>query len=271
MPPLLDWEAAGSLPATLTPRPAAIHVWQLSLAGPDAAVQAASAVLSADERARAGRFVFERDRREYVLAHGLLRTLLGRYVGLEPGELGFRCGPAGKPELAGASMPRAAARGAGAPPARISFNLSHSGGRALLAVGDGREIGVDIEKVRHDLSPLEIASRYFFRSEHSAIVGAPHGERHEAFFRYWTAKEAVLKGAGLGLRLPLEDFEVQLPPGNGAESACAPVVSANEARLAGDWLVRTIPQEPGWFAAVAARGSAWTLEAPPYLLDPSRP
>lgn len=262
--PLLTWETAGRLPAALAVRPAAIHVWQLSLEGSPAAVQAALAVLSTEERARAARFVFERDRREYVLAHGLLRRILSRYTGMPPDALEFRCGPAGKPALAGLGTARSDASRARRPAAGISFNLSHSGGRALVAVGDGGEIGTDIEKVRHDLSPLEIASRYFFRSEYAAIVGAPPEEQVESFFRYWTAKEAVLKGAGLGLGFPLEDFEIRFEPGLAAPGqATASVASANEAQLAGDWFVRTIPQESGWFAAVAARGPAWTVETLP--------
>lgn len=244
-----------------------IHVWQLSLAGSPAAVQAAATVLSAEERERAARFVFERDRVAYVLAHALLREVLGRYAGMAPDELEFRCSAAGKPELTGRAVLQARVR-----PMDISFNLSHSGGRTLLAVADGREIGVDIEKVRHDLSPLEIASRYFFRSEFAAIADAPPGRQHEAFFRYWTAKEAVLKGPGLGLGFPLESFEIRFEPG----LAWATVASADEAQLAGDWFVRTIPQEPGWFAAVAARGSAWVVETLPspqpwFPAEPARP
>ncbi|MBK7250089.1 MAG: 4'-phosphopantetheinyl transferase superfamily protein [Gammaproteobacteria bacterium] len=238
---------------------AAVHVWQLSLAGSPAAIEAAATVLSREEREQAARFVFERDRTAYVLAHGLLREVLSRYAGRAAGELEFHRSPAGKPALVSAS---ADDRSPG-----LSFNLSHSGGRALLAVSDGREIGVDIEKVRHDLPALEIAVRYFFRSEYAAIAEAPPHGRHEVFFRYWTAKEAVLKGPGLGLGFPLEDFEIRFETG----LVCATVASMNESRLAGDWFVRAIPQEPGWAAAIAARGSAWTLETPPYPPPPSRP
>jgi 4'-phosphopantetheinyl transferase len=102
-----------------------VDIWQWRLD------HGAIELLSADERARAGQFMFDRDRRRYIAARARLRIILARYVGQAPAALQFHYGPHGKPALDG-----------------ISFNLSHSADLALLAVSRGTVVGVDIERVR---------------------------------------------------------------------------------------------------------------------------
>lgn len=224
----------------------AIHVWAYSLAASAECIERCRRWLSGAENDRAQRFVFARDGNEFVIAHGVLRRLLGLYCGVEPIALRFCAGPAGKPRLETQC----------AEVAKISFNLTHSGSRALLAVSDGREIGVDLERVRRDIDKLSIARRFFFGTEREAIELAPPEHQVDVFFRYWVAKEAVLKAQGVGIRLPLDSFRVDFLPGLDV----AGVTSFDPTSLSDDWTVRMLPCEAGWCAAVAARGNVWTLQ-----------
>ena len=140
-----------------------VHVWAFTLRESNAIVEAWTQLLSDDEKLRADRFVRRRDRARWIVAHGVLRHVLGRYCGVDPRAIAFVHGAAGKPSLA----PTCAN---GEP---TTFNLTHSHDRALLAVSRGREIGVDLEQVRDDFDPLTIAREFFFGSELAAIQAAP--------------------------------------------------------------------------------------------------
>lgn len=154
---------------------------------PSAEVAALSRLLSPDERERAARFVFERDRRRYTAARGTLRRLLGAELGVDAAAIEFRYGPNGKPFI---DEP-------------LHFNVSHSEEWALVALSTDGLVGCDVESVR----PLpDLVSRWFAPSECELIL--PSGDREALFFRYWTLKEAVLKGIGSGLTLLSCDFAV---------------------------------------------------------------
>ena len=220
-----------------------VHVWAFELAAPEKALAACAALISAEERAKAGRFVFERDRTHYLLAHAVMRSLLGSYLGSPAATLEMNTGARGKPALAGSQVDR------------VSFNLTHSGGRALLAISDGREVGIDLEQHRQ-IEAASIAGNYFFGSERDAILRGP--DIDTVFFQYWTAKEAVMKGCGEGLSLPLDDFAIQFSE----TQTDAGVYSRDVQKLEPDWRVQTLSAGLGWSAAVAARGTEWQVLLP---------
>ncbi len=176
----------------------AVRLWCVDLGhAPD---EAAVATLSLAEQARAGRFVFERDRRRYLAAHVALRSLLAAAVGAAASALAFGEGPFGKPYLAGAAAP--------------SFNMSHSGDAALIGIGPpGIEIGVDLEVLRTMSDALELAQRHFAPAEIAALRAIPPGGRDQAFLRGWTRKEACLKAIGSGLSIAPHTFDagIDLP------------------------------------------------------------
>jgi 4'-phosphopantetheinyl transferase len=239
--PLLEPEVLLAESRPLFPLEGRVHVWSFSLEGSADVIQHCRDCLSPAERHRADRFVFPRDRIRYTIAHGVLRHLLGRYLAVAPGLLEFSASAAGKPTLL---QPAAAAP---------HFNLSHSDGRALLGVSAGHELGIDLEKERSNIEALAISRHYFFGSEREAIERAPPDVRDNVFFRYWVAKEAVLKAQGVGLGFPLDRFRVDfLPDGHRAR-----IETLDPDRLEGAWTVRMLPGEPGWPAAVAARGEDW--------------
>jgi 4'-phosphopantetheinyl transferase len=222
-----------------------VHIWPLRLEGSEAARAQCEKLLSSSELQRAGRFYFEHLRTSFTFAHGLMRYVLAAYRGVHPTALEFTTGEFGKPALMGT-----------ADSSGLAFNLSHSHGRALLAVSTGRDVGVDIEQENPRTNVLGIASSYFFGSERDAIVAAAPERRMATFFRYWAAKESVMKAEGAGLHLPLDSFHVQFD----SELASARIESLDPARVRRGWVVRSLACDSGWHAAVAALSDDWQVK-----------
>jgi 4'-phosphopantetheinyl transferase len=182
-----------------------IHVWRAILDREEDFRNRLAATLSPDEKARAERFHFERDRNHYIVARGTLRELLAKYLGRAPGELAFSYGDQGKPSLA----EETAAGG-------LCFNVSHSHGLVVYAIARGRNLGIDVELVHAESASEEIARRYFSDAEVNELLSLPPAARAEGFFNCWTRKEAYLKARGFGLQIPLDSFSVSLIPGRAA-------------------------------------------------------
>jgi 4'-phosphopantetheinyl transferase len=86
--------------------------------------------------------------------------------------------------------------------------MSHAGNLIVIIFSlDGRDVGIDVEKVRTVDGVLELARVYFGSNETAMVAAATESERVSAFLRIWTRKEAVLKADGRGLSVPLNDFD----------------------------------------------------------------
>lgn len=216
--------------------PGEVHVWGVSLAQGRGMASLDPTVLSAEERERMRSFRFERDRDRFIAAHIAVRTILARYLHIPAGSIVFRCDGFGKPC---ALLPP------GAPALR--FNLSHSEDRALIAVTCGTEVGVDCERVRKDVAILEVADRFFAREEILQIRKKPPGERCAAFYRCWTRKEALIKGIGWGLSLPLDAFSVDVD----TSFAQQPLIVRAPCQVPSGWAVMDVPIMDGYAGAVA--------------------
>jgi 4'-phosphopantetheinyl transferase len=225
--------------------PRSVHVWAFDLKASAVCIDQCRQTLCSTETERAGRFVHKISRDDFVVAHGVLRHLLGRYTATPAGDLRFSVGTDGKPTL----------DASGNDDSVISFNMTHSGSRALIAVSDGREVGIDLERIKQEVKALAIARRYFARGEFAAIERAPAPLQAGTFFLYWVAKEAILKGQGIGLHFPIDEFEVQFDERN----LNAHIRIGETSRLAADWNVQVLPVDEGWAGALAVRGSDWTL------------
>jgi 4'-phosphopantetheinyl transferase len=193
-------------------------------------------LLSQAELERSARFRFEEDRQRYVYGRGLLRELAGSYLGAQPKHLEFSYTANGKPQLTSASKDQG-----------LSFNLSHSGARLLLAFAWNREVGVDVELVRRDVETVQIAQRYFSQAEQRELVALESAEQIPAFFRCWTRKEAYVKAVGGGLSLPLSQFDVALLPDEPAELLATRPDPAEAAR----WVLWNLDLGPDYAAALA--------------------
>lgn len=162
-----------------------IHLWLIDLNVADETRQQFWQTLAPDERQRAKRFAFERDRHHFIAGRGILRQLLSEYLHLPPAKLQFVYTPRGKPSLLNSSLP-------------LCFNLSHSQGLALIALALGREVGVDLEGDR-PVEALRLARRFFSPQEYAALAHLPPDQQQTIFFKLWTCKEAYLKATGTGL------------------------------------------------------------------------
>jgi 4'-phosphopantetheinyl transferase len=159
-------------------------------------------LLSLPERQRADRFVFERHRRDYILAHGLLRVALsGRVPSVDPTAWSFVSDPFGRPFVVGPVT---------AEP--LHFSLSHTDGCVAVAVSSSPLVGVDVQVMRERESFLAVAAHAFAIEEMDALRALPPGRRMGRFFEYWVLKEAYVKARGLGLRLAFDGFSMRIGP-----------------------------------------------------------
>jgi 4'-phosphopantetheinyl transferase len=232
----LDWPGP---PKDLALSRDEVHVWRIALEPPEAVVSQLATVLAADEQARAARFLAPIHRTRFQVGRALLRTILGRYLSIEPARLEFNYGPQGKPSLAG----------------DVRFNLAHSKDLALLAVTQAREIGVDIEALRPLDDAERIVARFFSAREQAAFFRVAPELRQEAFFRGWVRKEAYIKAIGKGLSLPLGDFDVTLAPGEPPRLLHV----EGQPREPERWSLAEIDPGPGFMGAVAIDGTGWRL------------
>jgi 4'-phosphopantetheinyl transferase len=192
-------------------------------------------LLTDDERTRAERFRLARVRDQFVAARGQLRALLGRYLGLEPRAVPVLYADGGKPHLP-----------AGYP---LHFNLSHTDGLAVFAVGHSR-VGVDVERVRPIPDADGLVSRFFTRRECEQFQALPPSARPGAFLRAWTRKEAVLKAIGRGVQ-SLDCCEVTFADGEPP----ALIELEGDRSAGGRWRLFGWEPAPGYLAAGAVEMS----------------
>src|ERR1044072_9535450 len=209
----------------------AVNVWRIALDQPDDKLDRFRRTLEPDELDRASRFHFEKHRRHFIVARGILRAVIGRYLEMQPESLRFSYGAYGKPALASKHV--------------LRFNLSHSHEVALLAIALDAELGVDVEHIREDFVSEEIARRFFSRAEVDVFNALPKEEQVAAFFRCWTRKEAYIKAIGKGLSQALDAFDVTLAPGAQAELLRAEEDDASR------WLLRDVDVGEGYAGALA--------------------
>jgi len=201
----------------------------------DGITQGMLALLSAEERAKADRFAFADDRDGFVAAHALLRATLSDYFARPPQDWTFVTGAWGKPRVEASDAS-----------ARLCFNLSHTRGHVAVAVALDREVGVDVERVSPSRADEEVARQLFAPAEFADFQEEPEAGRAEAFFDYWTLKEAYIKAVGRGVALPLKDFAFTRDP---LRISFAPTLEDTPSR----WLFRRFRPEPDVAMALAAR------------------
>jgi 4'-phosphopantetheinyl transferase len=218
-----------------------VHVWRATLALPATAADRLKQCLSPEERDRMGRFHFEQDRRRHLVGRGLLRTLLGRYLNLAPQDLRFAIAAAGKPHLASGQ-------------GQLQFNVSHSGEYVLIAIADGRAVGIDVEQVHDDFDVDEVAVHFFSANEQHDLETFTGRAKIEAFYNCWTRKEAYLKAQGAGLSFPLDQFDVSLRPGEPARLIATRPDPAEATR----WQLSGLDVADGYKAALVVEGQGWT-------------
>jgi 4'-phosphopantetheinyl transferase len=246
---ILAWP---SPPETIRLEMNQIHLWCAAMSDFEAELEEFLAMLSPEEWTRAEKFRFSKDRNQYIIRHGILRVLLGRYLGLPASNVSFSHGALGKPEIKADLIPD-----------YLHFNASHSGNLALFVVTYDSPVGVDVEYLRLVPDFAEIASRFFSPRETEALMALPIDRRIRGFFAYWTRKEAILKATGQGIGEGLAKVEVALPPWQEVETR--QTVGESEDRR--EWQLRSFSPAPGYLGALAFRNhnvrlSQWKVHAP---------
>mgnify|MGYP001358437678 CR=1 FL=1 len=174
-----------------------VHVWCRDTAACEGQILAvAQSTLSSEERARADRFRFHDDRRDYIAAHDLLRRSLSKYAPTPPGEWAFAVEPGGRPSLRLAPERVAA-------DADLTFSLSHAHGFVACAIARGVSVGVDVERVDRTLDFAELGRTVWSPSEVASLLASDEAARASSAIERWTLKEAYAKATGLGLSTPL--------------------------------------------------------------------
>ena len=195
-----------------------------------ATITALTAIVGPEERARADRFHFARDRHRFLARRARLRQLLGAWVGRAPETLRFTENSHGKPILADGP----------------AFSLSHSAGMMMLAVGDV-DVGCDIEWIDDALDWAPLAETLFTTGECAALAALAPEAARRAFFAVWARKEAFVKALGLGLSYPLDAFDVSV-------GEVPRLVSGGAG-----WVTAPGPAVPGFATALVARDSGEAL------------
>ena len=176
-----------------------IHVWCASLNVPPQDLSYYSSLLSQEETVHAERFYFEKDRSRFIAGRGLLRTLLGSYLNLEPAQIEFVYGPYGKPALKSRLTDHV-----------LEFNLSHSNDLVLYAFNWNRRVGIDIEYMIPMQDMDDFAEQFFAPNEKAYFHSLSGDQKSDVFFKLWTSKEAFLKANGKGLTVPISEVEISL-------------------------------------------------------------
>jgi 4'-phosphopantetheinyl transferase len=202
------------------------------------------AILSAEEKAKADKFKFEKDRYRSIVCRGFLRRLLGQYLGLDPKAVLIHHTALGKPYLRSFEGEK-----------NVCFNVSHSAERAIFGFSLSQRIGVDIEYTEKKIDGLEIAQRFFSEEEALFLKNTPEQYRSNTFYKYWSLKEAYLKGLGTGLSKPMNTFSVQPRPCNSAYR----IRQHHPTSQHSEWTLRVVTSMK-YVAAVAAEGEGWKLK-----------
>lgn len=217
-----------------------IEVVATALSASRGGFAACTAVLSPHERMRAGRFIFPRDRRRFIVRRAGLRRLLGDRLGVPPASIELSIGKHGKPALA--------------PPlsdADLRFNVSSSHDLALFAFAWGKDVGIDVEAIGPVDAPDRAAAIAFSPAELAEYHSLAPEDKRRGFVNGWTRKEAFVKATGRGLLCPPDSFDVSLSP---RQPARIFRVGRTDGERCG-WHLRCCVPAPGFVAAVVSGGA----------------
>ncbi|MCP9438460.1 MAG: 4'-phosphopantetheinyl transferase superfamily protein [Nitrospira sp.] len=219
-----------------------VHVWGFILDLSEEEIALARSILSDNERARADRLVSDLHRRWFIAAHAGLWKLLNRYCPRHA-DLTIERTITGKPYLR--DVPS------------LRFSLTHSYERALVAIAEDRDVGVDLEKVRPEVDVLNLARRFFSKQDQKFVEGQEPAGMHERFLMTWVAREAAAKVDGTGIRFPLHRDHLALAEDGTARWSTQNTGASREPETVR--AIRFLSLEAGWVGAVSAEGTDWTV------------
>lgn len=151
-------------------------------------------VLDTNEQTRAEKFSNDLLRKRYVVAHGRLRQVVAQLLNEAPEKIRVAKTAHGKPYLADSP--------------ELAFNLSHSAGAMVIAVGWLCQIGVDLERCQPRAGLHGLVEKCFAEEEIAYWNSLPKAQQTVEFYRFWTRKEALAKATGRGIAIGLNQCVV---------------------------------------------------------------
>jgi 4'-phosphopantetheinyl transferase len=236
-----DWHPAPDIPRLGAED---VHLWRALLNIPSDEIADLQEQLSPEERDRAARYKFPKDKRRFIVGRGILRRILSRYLAIIPQDIQIHYGAHGRPLIEETQNS-----------VDLRFSVSHAEDLVLYALTRGRSIGVDLEYIREDFDVLKIADNFFSEGETTTLQTLPSKMRGEGFYRAWTRKEAYLKACGSGLAINPRQVEVSLVPDDPAV-----ILRINgKTQNTQAWSLLHLDLPPHFIGAVAVEGNEWSL------------
>jgi 4'-phosphopantetheinyl transferase len=210
------------------------HVWRVDLSEMVPQLESLLPVLTEEERQRGERLVSVSLRQRFFISHAILRLILSAYLEESPREIQFKKAAHGKPSLDGCSL---------------QFNMTHSKDVALYVMTSNTEVGIDVEYLKRMYDMDALVKRFFSQRENEEYRTFIEAERHLAFYRAWTRKEAYLKATGQGLSYPLNHFDVSF-----AEDGMRCLLRVNDCdEEASAWTVFSFEPFQDYLASIALK------------------
>ncbi|WP_418603971.1 4'-phosphopantetheinyl transferase family protein [Hwangdonia sp.] len=224
-------------------KPNIIHTWLVNFDDKDEdAINKYYYLLSEDEKKRASKYKFHKDKRCYIITKGALRLLSERYLNIDARAITFDYGKYGKPDFSFNT--------------NLKFNISHSGDILALSFVKEFDIGVDIEKIKDNFDVFEIASNFFSTLEIETLKKVPKEKQVEYFYRCWTRKESFIKAKAKGLSFPLDSFSVCINSDKKTEL----LETKWDAAEKHQWKLFTFSHQPDYLGAISIKGDIKTVE-----------
>ena len=214
-----------------------IDIWQTRLDLSVRDIEYYADMLCAEEKQRVDKFKFSKKRHEYIITRGLLRRVLAQTLDTDPHSLQFEYAEHGKPYLTERWQDKT-----------VSFNVTHSGNKALVAVTLERNIGVDIELIRTEVEFDKLSNRFFSADESSSLETYKKQDLSKAFYACWTGKEAYVKALGDGISFGLSEFSVSVDP----EEEQVTLVTHWDTDEASRWTIINLDTGKDYIGAIAA-------------------
>jgi len=216
-----------------------VQIFQIRLDQTEAEVFAYRQWLSLAEQERAAKFLSANKTREFTITRGTLKMILAEILDEDISQVSITHEKNGRPCLASNKYD-------------TRFSVSHSCDRAMIAVTRGREIGIDLEKIRADIDHDKLSRRYFSPAEYAALQLCDESTRLRAFFAVWTRKEAIVKAHGKGIALGLNQFDVSVDP----DQPPRLLTTRWQYTDMPDWTLLNLDAAPEYFASMAVSGGA---------------
>ena len=158
-------------------------------------LEAGLELLSDAERLRVDNMLSPVDRVLRAARFARRRQLLAEYLGIDPFNVKVTYDERGRPETSG----------------DCRFSCSYAGEVFVMALTRGRDIVVDVEKIRN-FAEGKLLTRHLSALEIGTLKTMPEHDAVFAASRIWTRKEAYAKARGIGFSLEPRDIVVATSP-----------------------------------------------------------